>query len=103
MSQPSATLDRAPVSFRTRPRRRVFRPSRIAILAFLFAMALLFCVPLYVVVVTSFKTMDEIRLGRTFDLPHIWTIDAWRSAWTQACSGLNCGGVSVGFINSMWI
>ena len=47
--------------------------------------------------------MDEIRLGRTFDLPHVWTIEAWISAWRQACSGLSCGGVSVGFINSMWI
>ena len=103
MSQPSATLDRVAVAARTRPRRRAFRPSQVAILAILFAMALLFCVPLYVVVVTSLKSMDEIRLGRTFDLPHVWTIDAWISAWTQACSGLNCGGVSVGFINSMWI
>jgi glucose/mannose transport system permease protein len=65
--------------------------------------ALFFCIPLYVVVVTSFKTMDEIRLGRTFDLPQVWTFDAWVSAWTQACSGLSCGGVSVGFLNSMWI
>jgi glucose/mannose transport system permease protein len=96
-------LDRVAAASRTRPRRRAFRPSRIAIPAFLFAMALLFCVPLYVVVVTSFKSMDEIRLGRTFDLPHVWTSDAWISAWTQACSGLSCGGVSVGFINSMWI
>jgi glucose/mannose transport system permease protein len=56
-----------------------------------------------VVIVTSFKTMNEIRLGRTFDLPHVWTLNAWINAWTQACSGLTCGGVRVGFINSMWI
>ena len=104
MSQPSAALDRvAAVASPTRPRRRALRPARIAIVAFLFATAILFCVPLYVVVVTSFKSMDEIRLGRTFDLPHVWTLDAWISAWGQACSGLSCGGVSVGFINSMWI
>jgi glucose/mannose transport system permease protein len=103
MSQPSAALDRVAVAPRARPRWRALRPSRIAILAFLCVAALLFCVPLYVVVVTSFKSMDEIRLGRTFDLPHVWTLDAWTSAWGQACSGLSCGGVSVGFVNSMWI
>lgn len=104
MSQPSAALPRvAAVPSASRPRRRALRPARLASLAFLIMTALFFLVPLYVVVVTSFKTMDEIRLGRTFDLPHVWTLDAWISAWAQACSGLNCGGVSVGFINSMWI
>jgi glucose/mannose transport system permease protein len=86
-----------------RKRRRALRPARIASLAFLTMTALFFLVRLYVVVVTSFKSMDEIRLGRTFDLPHVWTLDAGASAWTQACLGISCGGVSVGFINSMWI
>jgi glucose/mannose transport system permease protein len=103
MSPPSAALDRLAVAPRARPRRRALRSSRIAILTFLCLAALLFCIPLYVVVVTSFKSMDEIRLGRTFDLPHQWTLDAWTEAWGRACSGLSCGGVRVGFVNSMWI
>ena len=104
MSQQSAALLHvAAPPAATRKRRRGLRPARLASLAFLAMTALFFLVPLYVVVVTSFKSMDEIRLGRTFDLPHVWTLEAWITAWTQACSGLNCGGVSVGFINSVWI
>ena len=104
MSHPSAALPRfAALEAVSRKRRRALRPARLASLAFLAMTALFFLVPLYVVVVTSFKSMDEIRLGRTFDLPHVWILDAWISAWTQACSGLSCGGVSIGFINSMWI
>jgi glucose/mannose transport system permease protein len=104
VTHPSAVLPRfAAHTAASRKRRRALRPAQLASLTFLAMTALFFLVPLYVVVVTSFKSMDEIRLGRTFDLPHVWTLDAWTSAWTQACSGLNCSGVSVGFINSMWI
>ena len=37
--------------------------------SFLVICALFFCVPLYVIVVTSFKTMDQIRQGEIFSLP----------------------------------
>jgi len=53
--------------------------------------------------VTSFKTLDEIRLGYIFALPSRWTVDPWIAAWSTACSGLDCGGVSVGFWNSIRI
>ena len=58
--------------------RRRLRPHRIAIFVFLVMAALFFCVPLYVIVVTSFKTMDEIRLGEIFSLPQ--RLDARRLA-----------------------
>jgi len=45
------------------------KPHRIAIFVFLCMAALFFCVPLYVVVITSLKTMDQIRARRdTFAL-----------------------------------
>jgi glucose/mannose transport system permease protein len=104
VNQSSATLQSpAIVAPRTRRRRRAMKPSRVVSLIFLTMTALFFCIPLYVVVVTSFKSMDEIRLGRTFDLPHQWTFDAWAQAWGQACSGMTCSGVGVGFLNSVWI
>ena len=86
-----------------RARRRRFKPHRVAIFAFLSMAALFFCVPLYVVAVTAFKTMDEIREGDIFAPPVHATLDAWTYAWSQACSGTNCTGLSQGFWNSIYI
>jgi glucose/mannose transport system permease protein len=75
----------------------------IAIIVFLSICALFFCIPLYVVVVTSFKTMDQIREGAIFSLPTTWTLEAWDHAWNTACSGIKCNGLKVGFWNSVQI
>ena len=37
--------------------------------------------PLYVMIVTSFKTMPEIRQGNLFSLPNSLRLDAWKQAW----------------------
>ncbi len=76
---------------------------RVGIYAFLGVVALFFLLPLYVMLVTSFKSMDEIRLGLIFSLPRQFTIDAWVKAWTSACTGLECTGLRVGFGNSVKI
>jgi glucose/mannose transport system permease protein len=93
-------VDRAPLFPR---RKKGITPRSIAIIAFLTICALFFCVPLYVIIVTSFKTMDQIRVGEIFSLPMPFTWDAWWSAWDSACSGINCSGLKVGFWNSMGI
>jgi len=65
--------------------------------------ALFFCVPIYVILVTSFKSMNEVRLGDIFALPQRWTFASWKYAWFEACSGMRCDGVSGGFFNSLFI
>ena len=86
------------------PRQKKRITSRsIGIIIFLSICALFFCVPLYVVVITSFKTMEQIREGAMFSLPHVWTLEAWDHAWNSACSGINCNGLKVGFWNSVQI
>ena len=65
--------------------------------------ALFFLMPLYVMVSTSLKSMDEIRLGNLFALPGAPTLDAWVTAWSAACTGLECRGIRVGFWNSVAI
>jgi glucose/mannose transport system permease protein len=75
----------------------------IAIIAFLAMCALFFCVPLYVVLTTSLKTMDEIRQGAIFALPQALNFEAWNFAWNEACSGITCEGLKVGFLNSVMI
>lgn len=77
--------------------------ARIGIYAFLAAAAVFFLLPLYVMLTTSFKSMDEIRLGQIFALPSSVTFDAWRAAWSEACTGVSCDGVRGGFWNSVAI
>jgi glucose/mannose transport system permease protein len=70
---------------------------RLGIYAFLVLAALFFLAPLYVMLVTSFKSMDEIRAGQLFAWPSQPTLAAWQTAWSEACTGLACEGVRVGF------
>ncbi|MDP8920237.1 MAG: carbohydrate ABC transporter permease, partial [Pseudomonadota bacterium] len=53
--------------------------------------------------VTSLKPMEEIRLGNILALPAAMTFEAWAKAWSSACTGLECNGISVGFWNSVRI
>jgi glucose/mannose transport system permease protein len=98
-----STLDLAAAPVMPRVRRRNLKPHRVAIFLFLLMAALFFCVPLYVILVTAFKPMDEIRLGEIFALPAVFSWDAWHYAWLEACSGTNCTGLSQGFLNSIFI
>lgn len=99
----SSTITVPSVVSAGRTRRRRIRPPQVAIFIFLVMGALFFCVPLYVVVVTSFKSMDEVRHGEIFALPRLWTLASWKYAWFDACSGMKCDGVRVGFVNSLCI
>jgi len=85
----------------SRPRR--FSPARFGIYGFLVISAAFFLIPLYVMVVTSFKEMDEIRLGHLFALPQQFTVQPWIDAWLNACTGRDCFGLHPGFINSVKI
>ena len=85
------------------PRPHRLTASRVAVYALLVATALLFLVPLYVMVVTSLKTMPEIRAGTILGLPPTVTVEPWIKAWTSVCTGLTCNGIRVGFWNSVTI
>ena len=54
-------------------------------------------------VVTSLKSMAEVRLGNVFALPVNLTFDPWFKAWSSACTGLKCEGLMGGFMNSVII
>ncbi|MES2315958.1 MAG: carbohydrate ABC transporter permease [Pseudomonadota bacterium] len=80
-----------------------FSPARIGIYAFLLSAALFFLLPLYVMLATSFKPMEEIRAGNIFAFPLQFTLEPWREAWSGACTGLSCEGIRGGFWNSVAI
>ncbi|MDB5755153.1 MAG: sugar transporter permease, partial [Massilia sp.] len=56
-----------------------------------------------VMLVTSVKPMDEIRQGSIFALPMAATLEPWRQAWSEVCTGASCEGVRAGFWNSVAI
>jgi len=84
-------------------RKRKLRGSTVAIYAFLIMCALFFTVPLYVIIVTSFKTMLQITEGEIFSLPREWTLEPWYKAWNTLCTGAECNGIKSGFFNSLQI
>jgi len=77
------------------------RLNRILIYSPLVLAAAFFLLPIYVMIVTSLKSLDEIRSGDMMALPVQPTLDAWAAAWHTACVGLNCNGVSGFFLNTV--
>ena len=65
--------------------------------------AVFYLMPLFVMITTSFKSLDEIRTGDLISLPREVTLDAWRTAWSEACTGIQCEGVRPYFWNSVLI
>ena len=66
------------------------------ILTALYALA-----PMWVMLATSLKTLDEIREGSLIAAPHAPTIAPWLKAWGTACSGVRCEGLKPFFLNSL--
>ncbi|KRV50830.1 ABC transporter permease [Wenjunlia vitaminophila] len=54
----------------------------------LLSFVLVVAMPVYVLLVTSFKPLDEIDPTRAWDLPSTWTTDAWSTAYDQLKTGL---------------
>ncbi len=63
--------------------------------------AVYFLVPLFVMLITSVKTLEDIRTGSLISWPDQVTFDAWSAAWTSACIGVDCGGLKGYFWNSI--
>ena len=77
------------------------RLARAAIYAALAVFALFFLTPIYVVIVTSFKGLDELRRGDMLAWPEVWSAAAWLKAWSGACTGTACNGLKPFFVNSV--
>ena len=63
--------------------------------------ALYYLLPLFVMVTTSLKSLEEIRTGSLVALPREVTFDAWKTAWSGACTGIQCEGLRPYFWNSV--
>ncbi|OLU17272.1 sugar ABC transporter permease [Pseudomonas sp. PA15(2017)] len=60
---------------------KAFSPSRLAIHATLLFAAALYLVPLVVMLLTSFKTPEDVRAGNLLSLPDAFTLIGWVKAW----------------------
>jgi glucose/mannose transport system permease protein len=83
--------------------RPFFAPDRVLIYTLLIITSIYFLIPLYVMIITSLKDLDQIREGNIFIPTMKPTFDAWIKAWSAACTGLNCTGLAPGFWNSVFI
>ena len=50
--------------------------------------AFAFLLPLYVMLVTSFKSMPEVHEAHIFNFPREWTIDPWINLFAHPAYGL---------------
>ena len=76
---------------------------RFMVYGVLVVCALFFIFPLYIMIITSLKSLPEIRAGNIFVPTMTPSLDAWEKAWNSACTGLYCEGIKVGFWNSVRI
>ncbi len=97
---PSATAMTGP---RGAKPKRMLSGRNIMLYGTLIMVSLYYLLPLWVMVMTSLKGMPEVRLGNIFAPPLEVTFEPWVKAWSQACTGLNCDGLSRGFWNSVII
>lgn len=83
--------------------RRTLSGRNIMLYGTLIVVSVYYLLPLWVMVMTSLKGMPEVRLGNIFAPPVEVTFQPWVKAWSEACTGLNCDGLSRGFWNSVLI
>jgi glucose/mannose transport system permease protein len=103
MTADVATLPLAGTDADSGPKPRRFTADRAGVYGFLLVCTLFFLIPIYTMLSTSVKPMPEIRATNVLAPPQAPTLEAWDSAWNSACTGLDCSGVKVGFLNSIKI
>jgi glucose/mannose transport system permease protein len=74
---------------------------RLVLWSVLLLFAAWFLMPLYVMLATSLKDMEQVRSGHLLSLPTSPSFDAWAKAWGSACTGIDCGGLKPFFMNSV--
>lgn len=70
---------------RARRRARLSRGLRLTVLL---VFLVVFLIPIYVLLVTSFKPLTEADPSRAWALPEVWTFEPWRVAWEKLAPGI---------------
>jgi glucose/mannose transport system permease protein len=85
VSRPARTAAAGGSGARARRRGQVVRIVRLLVLL---AFVMIFLMPVYVLVVTSFKTLGEADPSAAWNLPEHWSLEGWKAAWTTLKPGL---------------
>ncbi len=76
-------------------RRRRLQPGRLLLYALMSVLAVVFVAPVYLLVITSLKSFDQVSLSRMWDLPRGFSLDSFDRAW-------NGGEGVIGMRGSFW-
>lgn len=74
---------------------------RIGVYAFLTVFALIYLMPLVVVVANSFRELPEITHNGLIAMPRSFSLKAWPMAWAHFCVSGTCAGIQRNFYNSL--
>ena len=84
---------------RTEARR--YALGRIGVYAFLTVFAIIYLLPLFVVVANSFRQLPEITRNGLIAFPRSFSFEAWPRAWAHFCVSGACAGIHRNFYNSL--
>jgi glucose/mannose transport system permease protein len=76
---------------------------RIAVYAFLGIFAIIYLLPLFVIVANSFRELPEITRNGLIAVPQSLTLQAWPQAWLHHCVAGTCEGIRRNFYNSLFM
>ena len=62
-------------------RRRRLQPGRLLLYALMALLAVVFVTPVYLLVITSLKSFDQVSLSRMWDLPRGFSLASFDRAW----------------------
>jgi glucose/mannose transport system permease protein len=85
----------------TRAARRSFVANRVIIYGLLISFALIYLMPLVVVVMNSFRPLPEISQYGLINFPREIQFSAWVDAWSTYCINGTCEGMKRNFYNSL--
>ena len=77
--------------------------SRVLIYTILDNCAIYFLLPIFVMIITSLKSIEEIKNGSLLSLPQVVTFQPWIDAWSNARIGPDSSGIKPYFINSVML
>ena len=100
----STALERTPLREAAASEAAVWRSfpiGRIVLYLALALFAVFYLLPLWVMLVNSFKPLEEIRQGDMLGLPDAFSIAPWLSAWSTAQIGVQPTGLKPYFMNSI--
>jgi glucose/mannose transport system permease protein len=96
----AATFDREYLAA-VRARRRSYWLRRAAVYGFLILFAIIYLLPMVVVVANSFRSLPEITQNGLIAIPRSFSLSAWPNAWGRFCVAGTCAGVKQNFYNSL--